>query len=66
VGNCAGRTSGRREISRAPQEGHGSGGNLKLEGWDCISAHPPEAPLLGHCDKQDGSSSSFEVRQVTE
>jgi hypothetical protein len=49
-------------VSRAPQEGAGSHGDLKLEGWECIAAAPPEKPLLGRCDKQDGSA-SFEVRE---
>lgn len=47
-------------IRRAPREGQGSGGFVRLDGWTCISARPPEAPLLGHCTSGDGGEFSVQ------
>jgi hypothetical protein len=43
--------------------GVGSGGYLELDGWGCITARPPEAPLLGGCTVSDDSA-AFSVREA--
>ena len=64
--NCSGATALWSEyLSRAPSAGQGSGGAVSLEGWLCVSAPVTQDPLLGGCDKQDGSA-RFEVHRVTE
>lgn len=44
-------------LRRAPGEGVGSGGAVKLEGWSCIAASAAQAPRAGSCEAGDDSGS---------
>lgn len=44
-------------LRRAPNEGVGSGGAVKLEGWSCIAAPAAQAPRAGSCDAANDSGS---------
>jgi hypothetical protein len=44
-------------LHQAPTRGQGSGGFLRIDGWECISAPNSEKPKLGTCARADRSAS---------
>jgi PASTA domain len=57
---CAGAVALLNEwLRRAPMEGVGSGGVLKLYGWECIGATATEAPKIGSCQRAGTNPAAF-------
>ena len=57
--SCTGAAALWQTYLNDPREGTGSGGYLKVEGWDCIAASAARAPDQGGCAK---GRDSFSVR----
>jgi hypothetical protein len=51
-------------LHRAPNEGQGSGGALKLYGWTCVGALATQAPRIGTCERAGSDPAAFEVREA--
>lgn len=51
-------------LRRAPNEGQGSGGAMKLYGWSCVGARATQAPLIGSCDRAGSDAAAFEAREA--
>jgi hypothetical protein len=52
-------------LRRAPKEGTGSGGDLKLYGWECSGAPATQAPRIGSCQRSGADAAAFSVRAAT-
>jgi hypothetical protein len=51
-------------LRRAPNEGQGSGGALKLYGWTCVGALATQAPRMGTCERAGNDAAEFEVYEA--
>ncbi len=51
-------------FAHAATSGVGSGAGLRVGGWDCITAPPPEQPLAGYCSDAGDSLRKFEIYSV--
>ncbi len=51
-------------LRRAPNEGQGSGGALRLYGWTCVGALATQAPRLGSCSREGSDPAAFEIREA--
>ena len=62
--NCAGAAALLNEwLRRAPNEGTGSGGDLKLYGWECVGAPAAQSPRIGSCRRAGANAVEFNARR---
>ena len=60
--NCKGAVALLREwLRRAPTEGVGSGGYMKLYGWKCVAAPAAQASRVGSCERAGADPAAFSV-----
>jgi hypothetical protein len=58
--DCAGAIALLNEwLRRAPNEGAGSGGDMKLYGWECIGGTATQPTHVGSCEKTGHNSAAF-------
>ncbi len=63
--NCSGAVALLNEwLRRAPNEGTGSGGAMKLYGWTCVGALATQAPQIGSCERGGSDAAAFEAREA--
>jgi hypothetical protein len=62
--NCAGAAALLNKwLRRAPNEGTGSGGDLKLYGWECVGAPAAQSPRIGSCRRAGANAVEFNARR---